>query len=198
MEELLNSSLGFGYISHLDAYFADNSDSLIQKIYQKRIICQDFDQCAKWVGNNRNFSLIYTQVLEAYLRSKSTLQQDTDRSLLCKLDDGDFLPITYAMGMSKDNPLLPFVDTIILRIVESGIFLKRKQESFELEKIKAKNFMLPSLISDYCDLNMKHMQPAFYLLFLGSGLASTIFILEFLSSLFCSDLIVSRFKAQCF
>ncbi|KAJ9582232.1 hypothetical protein L9F63_003361 [Diploptera punctata] len=184
MEELLNSSLRFGYVPILEGYFTEGPDLLEQQIHEKRVLCMYLNECAAWVGKYRNFSFIYTQLLEKYQRSKSTFQQNTDKSLLCKIEDGDFLPITYGFSMLRDNPLLPFVNDIMLKIVESGLFLKWKDKSFEVEKIRAKRFIIPSLAAEYCSLGMQHMQPAFYFLFLGSGVAGVLFILEMSSLIY--------------
>lgn len=178
MDELLASGMKYGYLKHLDLYFTNNTDTHSRTILKNRVECSDLVLCVKWVGIHRNISLLFSQVLEEYMRAKSTLVQDTDRSLLCKIADGGVLPITYGMVMPKRSPLLPHVNEILSRIFESGIFLKWAADSFELERINAKAFHIPSLADDYQRFNLDHMQSAFYVLLFGVILSVMTFIIQ--------------------
>ncbi|PSN35315.1 Ionotropic receptor 584 [Blattella germanica] len=178
IQELLDSNIRYGYVSYLEEYFEKDTEPQSKQILLGKTICPDLIQCVNWVGKYRNYSLVYTNTLENFLRSKSVLQEETDRSLLCKIENGDVLPITYAMVVLKGNPLLCFIDNVITRIVESGIFLKWKEDSFVLEKILAKSFGIHTMASEYCDLSLSHMQPVFFILLFGDGLAFITFILE--------------------
>lgn len=178
LHELLTSGMKYGYLSYLDMYFTNNTESNSKTILTNRVECPDLNLCAQWVGIHRNFSLLYTQILEEYLRSQSVLPHNTDKSLLCGISDGGVVPVAYAMVMSRRSPLLPVINKIVSSIFESGIFLKWTADSFELERIKAKAFQIHSLADDYLDLNLKHMQSAFYVLIFGLALSVITLIME--------------------
>ena len=62
--------------------------------------------------------------------------------------------------------LLEFLDDVLSRLVEAGIFMHKKKRSFDKLKIKAQ-LDIPNFDDTYSPTKLRHVQTAFYFLILG-------------------------------
>jgi hypothetical protein len=78
----------------------------------------------------------------------------------------------------KGNPLFERVNKIVGRIVESGIFNQWTKDIFDSLKLKKGVISLRTLQDEYQNLNLEHMQSAFWVLCVGLALGTAVFVAQ--------------------
>jgi hypothetical protein len=96
------------------------------------------------------------------------------------LEDGVFYQIGLTMLMLHRDPLLRRVSKIIDRVVETVLYNYWISLMIQENKISSNKISLVQPLDGYYNFNLYHMQPAFYLLFMGWCLSALCFIVEFL------------------
>jgi hypothetical protein len=84
--------------------------------------------------------------------------------------------------MFHADPLMKRVNEIIFRVVEAGLFKFWDSLHINFYKIKSQKIAIVHPLDGYYSFNLYHMQPAFYLLFMGWCLSSICFVAEVLYS----------------
>ena len=95
--------------------------------------------------------------------------------LLCKLEVGMFLSFGQSMQLFHGDPLMRRVNEIIDRVVEAGLHKFWKTLQMHRYKIYSHKIAIVHPLDEYYSFNLYHMQPAFYLLFMGWCLSFFIF-----------------------
>jgi hypothetical protein len=135
--------------------------------------------------NQRNVSiLIHDVIAEEYYANGGYLGENSE-PLLCRLEDGVVHTKGLGMVMIYGDPLLGRVNKIIDRVVQAGIYNCWISCRLNLIKIYARMIALVHPLEGYHSFNLCHIQPAFYLLWIGWCLGALCFALELMyNSLF--------------
>jgi hypothetical protein len=99
---------------------------------------------------------------------------------MCRLEDGIAFSSGISMIMFHGDPLLRRVSEIIDRLVEAGIYSHWNSKHIEYLKLLSRKIRIFHRLDEYYSFNLYHMQPAFYLLFMGWCLSAFCFIAEIL------------------
>jgi len=100
--------------------------------------------------------------------------------LLCKLEDGIFLSFGQTMQLFHGDPLMKRVNEIIDRVVEAGLYKFWYSLQKHRHKVYSHKIAIVHPLDGYYSFNLYHMQPAFYLLFMGWCLSVSCFMIEVL------------------
>jgi hypothetical protein len=181
-EEVFTSGTKYGFSPYLfDYHFNDKTDAESMKILENRVDCSNMTLCLTWTATYRNISVICANMIVDYLYNTPQFFDEYGNHQLCRIKDSTVLLTDMVMLLQKGSPLLDRVNEIIDRVLESGLFNRWIQESTESEAItKAVETSAKTLTDEFYELNLKHMQPAFYLLFFGDGLSLVSFLMELL------------------
>jgi hypothetical protein len=87
--------------------------------------------------------------------------------LLCRLEDGVFLPLILTMVMLHGDPLLRRVNEIINRVVGAGIYNYWISMRLHLFQLRSRKIAIIIPFEEYYSFNLYHMHPVFYLLLMG-------------------------------
>lgn len=176
IQELLNSGLPYGFDPQCDKTFNDTEESVMRTILQHRIPCSPYTTCMDWVAYHRNFSTPSTDnIVDYFITTKYVDYQGTP--LLCALKE-EYYSSNNVIHMTKGNPLFQRVNEIVGRIVESGIFNQWTKELFNSLKLKKGVISLRTLQDEYYNLNLEHVQSAFWVLCVGLALGSAVFVVQ--------------------
>ncbi|PNF29448.1 hypothetical protein B7P43_G04558 [Cryptotermes secundus] len=180
MEELFNSDLTFLiYEGHIPFYevSGDWKSTRIHNNHRKchRYTCVDEMMT---VARSRNSAVLWHDYLIEYYTLEGLFGSATGRPLLCKVPDGTVLLTNDVMYVPQGNPLLDRINEIISRVFEAGLYSNWYASIKNKLKVEARAIRIPSLANEYCDLNMEHMQSAFYILLLGYMLSIALFLVE--------------------
>jgi hypothetical protein len=181
-EEIFNSGIKYGFTSLLfDRNFNDMAEASSMRILQYRINCVDMVTCLLWTLKYRNISTISTLAYLEYLYSSSKYSDELKGLEYCALRRTPVLVTDLLLALQKGSPFLDCMNEIIGRLTESGII--DHLEKFNPEKKtyrRTKPITPKSLLDEYCALDMKNMQPAFFLLVIGYSFGLVTFLLEIL------------------
>jgi len=108
-------------------------------------------------------------------RARGDWTDENNRPLLCEIEGGFATKYDLAIMVKKGFPFFEFIDNVLGRIMEGGIFMHIKNRSFNKLDIEAK-FDVPTFTDTYSVINVTHLQTAFYLLMLGYVLAGGCFV----------------------
>jgi hypothetical protein len=87
--------------------------------------------------------------------------------LMCRLENGLVYSTGLAMIMSHGDPLLRRVNNFIEHVVEAGIYKFWISLYFHKIKLRSPKIATVHPLDEYYSFNLYHMQPAFYLIFIG-------------------------------
>jgi hypothetical protein len=185
MEELFNSDSAFlVYQGHIP-FYEGSGDLKSSRILNNHRECQRYTCVGemKTAAQFRNSAVLWNDYLIEYYTLKGLFDSATGRPLLCKVPDGTVLITNDVIYVPHGNPLLDRTNEIIGRVLEAGLYSKWYASFKNRLKVEARVIRIPSLANEYCNLNIEHMQSAFYMLFLGYMLSIASFWME-LSSKF--------------
>jgi hypothetical protein len=188
MEELLNSDLTFLLYEGHVPFYEGSRDWKSARILNNHRVCKRHT-CVddmKRAAQVRISAVLWNNYLVEYYTMGGLFGSATGRPLLCKVPDGTVLITQDVMYVPNGNPLLDRVNEIISRALEAGLYRKWKEALKNKLKVEARAIHVASL--EYCDLNMEHMQSAFYSLFLGYMLCIASFLVEIISNFFLRNL----------
>ena len=106
------------------------------------------------------------------------LVDDSGKPMLCTFFGSTVSTTNTVMYLAKGSPLLQRVNDVISRVIEAGLYYQWVEMFYHGLQIKARVIGLASLADDYYNLNIEHMQSAFYLLLIGQAVAFVTFAVE--------------------
>jgi hypothetical protein len=174
LQQMLNSEMSFGFSRQFKRLFPDTSDTLYSAIINGAVECPDDDTCFIWASLYKNISTILNDMHMGIFRENEKLIDESNRPLLCELEDGVFRTVDFAISVSKRSHFSVLMNYVIVRIVEGGIFMHIKKRAFEKEEIRTV-FTNPSSDDKYFVFGVSHLLTAFYLLMLGYVVGSCLF-----------------------
>jgi hypothetical protein len=181
-EEVFTSGTKYGFIPYIfDGTFKDSTNSESMKILENRVDCTNMELCLCWTAKYRNISVISVDIIVDYLYYSSQFSDEYGNHQVCRIKDNPVLLTDIVMLLQKGSPLLERVNEIIDRVLESGILNHWFKDSIEAQVImKSVSNSTTTLADEFYELNTKHMQSAFYLLFFGEGLGLISLLMELL------------------
>jgi len=180
MDELFASSMKLAYILEMSDIF-ENGDEFEASIVQKNsVICPSLDDCWEWATNHKNASILLDDDdAEERFALGSYLGENT-KPLLCGLKDGVFRLSGETMIMLHGDPLMRRVTEIIDRVNAAGLYNYWNSLRMHSLKLGSRKIAIVHPLDGYYSFNLDHLQPAFYLLWIGWCLSALCFVVEIL------------------
>jgi uncharacterized membrane protein YsdA (DUF1294 family) len=179
VDELLESELKVSYVHELDYLYRDSNDAKDQRILQRRTYCDDVVICLDQTAIKGDSATIANN-LDINYRTRNA-------HLLCRLDD-DIFRFNIAMFMAKGSILLDRVDSIILRLIESGLLHKwMKEHKAHVGRGELRRGVNNKEDDGYFVFAVSHLSVAFGCLIFGYILSIFSFIFELIHHRFVSE-----------
>ena len=174
---MLKSDKIFGFDQYFEMFFPKTSDPVYSAIVRNAVQCPDQTTCFIWAAVYQNISTLTTDSDIEIYRARENWTDKNNRPLLCEMDGGFVRTVDFAIAVFKGSVLLEFLDDVIGRLVEAGISMHIMKRRFDKLKRKA-TLDIPNFDDTYFDINIRHVQTAFYFLILGYVLAAACFVTE--------------------
>lgn len=173
-DELLASKLEIGFNLNL-FYFFDEKYDEDKKVIQKAKLCDLTLGCLNRTAFQKDFAVAKSFLSVYYLQLKSYHQPDGS-SLFYIFKSSLFVHYVHTI-IVKGHPIFDKFNQVTIRLIEAGFY------QYWLEKILTESIKKNSNgDNDETNvLSLHEMEPAFYFLLFGLGLALTVFILELFS-----------------
>jgi hypothetical protein len=180
MDELLDSGIGLVYATEYSYSVENGDETKVSKVKQNRVICPSYNICVDWVKDGKNVSILLEDQNVEYRYTNGEFLGQNSEPLLCGLEDGVVFTADLSMKMFHGDPLLRQVNEIIDRVVAAGIYNNWISLHMYVRKVKSRKIAIVHPLDGYYNLNLYHMQPAFYLLLMGWCLSALCLMVELL------------------
>jgi hypothetical protein len=183
-EEILESGIEFGYNKATHEYYYPEGSELYgeKEMLQHGQDCPDYKECLLRVIVKGDYATLRSEIYAEYF--VTTTMPKRLRPLCCV--ESSFKTYQLTGYMTKDSPLLHAFNTVINRLIESGIVDKRTREFQRawrfLTAPDAQKYDVESTDEGYFVLSREHLAIAFYVLLFGYGCSVLMFIGEVLYS----------------
>ena len=192
LDELVKSKNKYGYAFFMERTFASSDDWQSKTIHQNKFICKNIDTCSKWVAYSRNYSVVLLDSMSDFAFASGLYCDSNGRLLMCLLKRGKVSLLHIGMVMKKGSLLLEKFNTIIDGVVEAGIFMQNIKLYLHERRLRSRRIKVKSLADEYCNLNLEHLQSAFYLLLFGHALSLAIVTGEMFTNYLVSRVLVDK------
>ena len=180
MDVLFASGIKLAISPEFSGILEVGDENEVIKLRRNLTNCPSFSVCKEWAKCHKNLSLLLPDIEAEYRYSIGEFVGENSKLLRCKLEDGVVFPGSLTMIMFHGDPLMRRVNDIIDRVVEAGLYNYWISLEFNSYKILCRKIALLHPLGGYYGFNLYHMQPAFYLLFMGWCLSSFCIIVELL------------------
>jgi len=177
VEQMLKSEKMFGYIRGYQLILPNTSDPVYTSNVKEAVQCPDESTCFVWGAVYHNISTPLKGLEVEIYRARGEWTDESNRRILCEMDYGFVRTLDFAIMVGKGFPIFEFIDDVLGHIIEGGIFMHIRKRSFDKLKIQSK-LDVPTFDDTYYDINIIHLQTAFYFLMLGYVLARVCFVIE--------------------
>jgi hypothetical protein len=177
VEQMLASDKKFGLVQSYEKFFNDSSESTDSTILKKAVRCPDYNTCLNWTIVYHNISTILDDFTKLLMNADGNWTDENNRPIACELEYGGVETSGVSFWVSKGSHLLVFINDIIGRVVEGGIFVQISNLGLYKAKLKSK-FHSPTFDDTYYAISVSHLQTVFYLLLLGYLLAFACVVTE--------------------
>jgi hypothetical protein len=158
--------------------FVDETEA--PKLQRNYVICSSYKVCLDWAYYQKNASFLFPEAGVEDEYAVGEFVGENSKPLLCRLEDGIFFHYGLTMIMLYGDPLMRRVTEIIDRVVEAGLYNYWNSLRMHGLKLKSRIIAIVQPLDGYYSFTLNHMQPAFYLVLMGSCLSSLCFIFEVL------------------
>jgi hypothetical protein len=180
MDELYASGIKLVYSPEYSYIFENGDETEVSKLKKVLVTCPEDLDCWDWTIYHKNASNLLSDVLAEINYATGYFLGKNSEPLMCRLEDGVVFSSGLSMIMFHGDPLLRRVSEIIDRLSESGIYPHWNSRSLEYFKLHYRKMRVFQTLDEYYSFNLYHMQPAFYLLFMGWCLSAFCFMAEVL------------------
>jgi len=180
MDELFTSGIRLAYPQDFNYVFKIGDEMEALKVHSNRVNCSFTDICLPWAKHEKNVSVLMSDVMAEISYATGDIIGENSEPLLCGLEDGAVIITGQSMVMFHGDPLLRRVTEIIDQVVEAGLYNYWKSLRLNWLKIYSRKIAIVHPLDGYHSFNLYHMQPAFYLLLMGSCLSAFCFMMELL------------------
>jgi len=171
VDELLDSRLEYCIYSSFDSLMPD----LRNKLYERRQIYDDIEDCARRLATKGDFAFLYSKINTDYMTAVRFVDSN-GHPLFCQMDE-NFSPQYVTLSVQRGNPMLTRYNDVIQRVVEAGLLDQCwKVIKFKATLLAAKNLTVP--VGDFTPLSTEHLQSAFYIHILGCVISLISFSVE--------------------
>ena len=177
VEEMLKSKKMFGLAGRYNLLFTNTSDPVYSAIVKDAVQCPDESTCFIWAAVYHNISTLIKDLDVETYRAMGNWTDENNRPLLCEMEGGFVRTFNILLAVQKGFPFFEFVSDVFGHIIEGGIFMHIKKRNFDKVKIESK-LDVPTFHDTYYAINIRQLQTAFYLLFLGYVSAVACFMTE--------------------
>jgi len=169
--ELLDSRLEIGIYNSFDSLMPD----LRNKQYERRLIYDDIEDCARRLAAKGDFAFLYSKINTDYMTAVRFVDSN-GHPQFCHMDE-NFSPQYVTLSVRKGSPMLTKYNDVIQRVVEGGLLDQCwRVIKFKATLLAAKNLTVP--IGHFTPLSTEHLQSAFYILILGCVISLVSFSVE--------------------
>jgi hypothetical protein len=133
-----------------------------------------------WAKYRKNVAVLLVDNIAERKYATGDYVGENSEPLLCRLEDGVVYKNDLSMVMFYGDPLLRWVNGIIDRVVEAGIYNYWISMNMDATKLKSRKKAIVHALDEYYSFNLYHMQPAFYVLLMGWCICVFCFMVEFL------------------
>ena len=180
MDELFASGIKLAYPIGF-TFLVDKVDDIEEPYVQRNYLkCPNFDICMDWAKYHKNVSIMLSDMRAEDNYANGDFIGENSEPLLCRLEDGVVYTTGLTMVMFHGDPLMRRINEIIDRVVAAGIYnvwISTRQHWF---KLLSRKIALVHPLDGYYTFNLYHMQPVFYILFMGWCLSTFCFLFEVL------------------
>jgi len=177
-DELLNSSLPYGYNGGLEMLFESTG-------YQEHRIfplsrcrdCNDIAECKRRIANNAQMCTIGVPRLSQYLASEMCIR-DVSKSF-CTLEE-DVGTSGLIFILNNGSPYLNRLNVMIRRSLEGGLLGRYWAQLTLIRRLRSKMSVGDGEKDLYFVFSLSHLSPAFCVLGFGYLLSSIVFLAEVL------------------
>jgi hypothetical protein len=180
MEELFASGIKFAYTPEHNYIFLSGDETDSSYVQRNLAICPSFDDCVEWANNERNVSVLLSDLNTKICYSTEYCFDEKSEPFICSLKDGVFFHTGLVMLMLHADPLLRRVNEIIGRVVEAGMYNYWLSLRIHMIKLYHRKKAIVQPLDEYYSFNPHHMQAAFYLILMGWCLSALCFMVELL------------------
>ena len=158
----------------------DRAESL--NVQRNHVNCPSLEVCFGWAKYHKNVSILSLDKIPEEFFASGDLVGENSEPFLCRLEDGEIYSYGKSMVIFHGDPLMTRVYDIIDRVVEAGLHSFWNSLRLNCLKIYSRKIAIVHLLDEYFSFKLYHMQPAFYLLFIGWCLSAFCFMVEVLYS----------------
>jgi hypothetical protein len=180
LDELFASDSKLAYPQAYAYIFWNGDETETSKVLRNLVDCPLFEVCVNWALYQKNVSILLSDLqAEAHFALGDYFGENSE-PLVCKLEDGVFRQNGLTMLMFHGDPLMGGINEIIDRVVEAGLYNFWISQRMDWRKLISRKIALVHPLDGYYSFSLYHMQPAFYLLFIGLSLSVCCFMFEVL------------------
>ena len=180
LDELLDSGIKFAYSQNYNMFLETRGGTESLNIQRNHVKCPSFGVCFAWAKYHTNVSVLLPDKIVEEFYAIGGLVGENSEPFLCRLEDGVFHSYGNSMIMFHGDPLMTRVNEIIDRVVEAGLYSFWNSLRLNWMKIYSRKIAIVHPFDEYYSFNLYHMQPAFYLIFIGWCLSAFCFMVEVL------------------
>jgi hypothetical protein len=175
LQEVLDSKIEFGFRPEMTIYYEQSPYEIHKELLKHHTYCRQTHLCINKVIETGSFAtIVESWAADKHLQSVN----DSDRELVCRMNENDSFPIRIVSYFSKSSFLLDTFNKRLASITESGLNIRADKE----RKIRSTFNKLD--INDtgggYFVFTITHLLIAFYTLLIGYILSSNVLICEIL------------------
>ncbi|GFG37981.1 hypothetical protein Cfor_03862, partial [Coptotermes formosanus] len=175
-DELLNSSVIYGYNDVLEIGFASTSYEEHRKFPpSRRQSCNDIMECAERIANNAEMCTILVPQFCEYLATEIGIQDVS--KYLCTLEENVFT-IGLISVLSNGSPFLNRLNVLTRRSQEGGLLGRYWAQLIWITKLRSKMRIVDDKNNAYFVFSLSHLSPAFCVLAFGYVISSAVFFAE--------------------
>jgi hypothetical protein len=177
-DELLNSSLAYGYNEAMEFGLASTSYKEHERFpYSRRQNCDDMKECMKRIANHSQLCTISAEPFSQYLASEMGIRDS--RKYLCSLDEN---VVTFGLSslLKNGSPFLNRLNGLSRASLEGGLLDRYWAQLLWMKNLRSKVRFLDHENDLYFVFSLSHLSSAFSVLAFGWLLSSVVFIAEVL------------------
>ena len=182
MDELFASGIKLAYPPEYNFIFESGDETEAAKVHRNRANCPSYMVCVEWAKYQKNVPILMVDRIAEEQYARGYFVGKNSEPLVCRLEDGLVYFTGLNMIMFHEDPLMKRVNEIINRVDEAGLYNFWISFSSIKFKLMYRKIALSHPLDGYYSFNLYNMQPAFYLLLLGSCLSALCFMVELLYS----------------
>jgi len=177
-DELLNSSLPYGYNDGMESFFVSTSYQEHRSFPRlRRQDCNDTVECTREIANNSQMCTISTPAISQYVASEMGIR-DVSKSY-CTLEE--FVGTSgFIFALNNGSPYLNRLNVMIRRSMEGGLLGRYWAQLLWVTRLRSKMRVGDGEEDLYFVFSVSHLSPAFCVLGFGYLLSSIVLLAEVL------------------